>query len=926
MNRLEFRRRYLLPYMVLFFVMIPCLGPAQDEIPEAVQQELQRQGMTVEQARSQARELGIDLSRPEQAADRARQLGVPEAKIREMLRAIREGEMAAEPGGAGETEEPGESEELAATGTDSAGVAAGRKDSVATSTPAVAQKAGLSYFGYDFFRNIPDAFRPSQTGPVGEAYIIGPGDELRLVVWGGADFQYDLKVDREGRIYVPNVGQYMVAGKFMNNLREEMKHWLSRNYAGLTTDPPSIFMDLTVTRLRPIRIYVLGEVRRPGGYLINSNSTVFNALYSMGGPLTRGSLRNIRVIRGLSAATITVTVDLYNLLLKGYDERDVLLRENDRVFVPPRGKTVAIRGEVRRPAIYELRPGETFADLLEYSGGLLPEAYTRRFQIRRIIPFEQRRDPSVARKVLDVSLQQVLDGRETVALEDGDQVDILSILDLYQNAVAISGAVYQPGRYEISDTVRTVRDLILQADSLMPDAYPDKADLIRLNKDGTERLISLDLGKVFAGDPLNDIPLLPMDSVRVYSEMELAAGRRVRISGKVRDPGSYALRDSMTVYDLLFRGGGLVDDEFRKEVYLERADLFRRTPDGKSEQVIPFNLERALEQRGMAAELLAPGDEIRIYPREVEELAVERFVSVSGAVKYPGRYRYQDNMALRDLIIRAGGFAEGADMEKAEVNRVYSGEGSGESGSKSVTYVVPIGRELNPEYGIASADTAGVTGRFAAFRLIHRDRVYIRTNPEYRPRQTVLVMGEVYYPGEYALEQENELLSEIIRRAGGLRPTAYPAGGRIRRQGAQLITRMDRAILGQKKADVILAPGDEIMIPPRPNTVAVRGNVANEGLVKFEPGRRVSFYLERVGGIGEQTRDIFLTQADGATLKLDRWFLLPDRNPVVDDGAGILVTRAPEKEPVEFDLGKTITQTASVISTFLTIIVLANRI
>ncbi len=170
-------------------------------------------------------------------------------------------------------------------------------------------------------------------------------------------------------------------------------------------------MDLTLTRLRPVQVFVLGEVARPGGYTVSSNSTPFNVLYSVGGPLTSGSLRSVQVVRG---GRVLGTVDIYNYLLKGYDKNPIRLQSNDFIFIPPREVTVSIEGDVYRPAIYELREGEGMAELLAYAGGLLPDAYTKRFQVDRIIPFDRRTDPSIARELLDFSLERVIRGEETV--------------------------------------------------------------------------------------------------------------------------------------------------------------------------------------------------------------------------------------------------------------------------------------------------------------------------------------------------------------------------------------------------------------------------------------------------------------------------------------------------------------------------------
>jgi len=358
---------------------------------------------------------------------------------------------------------------------------------------ARAMRDTLQYFGYDTFETIPEAFTPQPTGLVDGGYVVGPDDELRLTVWGGAEFTYELPVDQGGRVTVPNVGQFTVSGKSLDALRTEMKEWLSQSYSGLTSDPPTVFMDLTLTRVRPTQVFVLGEVAQPGGYVISSYSTVFNALYSVGGPLQRGSLRNIRVIRG---GEVVETVDLYDYLLRGYSPDPVQLQSNDYIFVPPRGETVAITGPVKRPAYYEMNEDETVAELIDYAGGLKPNAYTKRFQIERIVPFAEREDPSVAREVLDASLQAARADTAQVSLADGDHVKILTLnkanaraVEARVNAVEITGAVFQPGQYEIGGEVRTVKDLIEQADGLTGAAYREQADLVRIDDSLTDRSI-----------------------------------------------------------------------------------------------------------------------------------------------------------------------------------------------------------------------------------------------------------------------------------------------------------------------------------------------------------------------------------------------------------------------------------------------------
>ena len=796
----------------------------------------------------------------------------------------------------------------------------------------------LTYFGYDTFKTIPEAFTPQPTGPADGSYVVGPDDELRLTVWGGAEFTYELPVDQGGRVTVPNVGQFTVSGKSLEELRTEMKQWLSQSYSGLTTDPPTVFMDLTLTRVRPTQVFVLGEVPQPGGYMVSGYSTVFNALYSVGGPLRRGSLRNISVIRD---GEVVETVDLYDYLLQGYSPDPVQLQSNDYIFVPPRGETVAITGPVKRPAYYEMKEGETVADLIEYAGGLKPNAYTKRFQIERIVPFGEREDPSVAREVLDADLQAARADTARVPLADGDRVKVLSLAQARDPAVQsridaaeVTGAVYQPGQYEIGGSVRTVKDLIEQADGLTGAAYREQATLVRIDDTLSETSRSLDLQAVMEDRPQANVVLQPGDSLHVASIQEMRADRQVRITGQVRDPGSYRFREGMTIRSLLRKAGGLTDEEYLKEVFLGRADLFRVSRDGDEERVIPFHLGDALAGDGMADRTLRPEDEIRVYPATVERLE-EKFVRISGAVQDTGRYAFRDNMTLKDAILQANGFAEAASLRQVTVTRMVEREG--QEGQRASTISVPlVERDLDPkDVDFSVRDTAQAMEAAENFDLQHRDRIFIRQNPAFQPQETVSVQGEVQYPGEYTLLRDNERLSSVIQRAGGILSTGYLKGGRlirpeaqadrdfrVQREGEQVIVEMERAVRGNPAEDVILRPGDEVVIPTQPNTVAVRGNVANEGLIKHEKGRRVDYYLDRAGGTRENTQDVFLTQASGATFKVNTgWFR---RTPVVDDGAVIRVEEEPEREE-EIDYSQIASNVTQVLSSTLTLIVLATR-
>lgn len=790
-------------------------------------------------------------------------------------------------------------------------------------TPAPPGPLGLAYFGYDIFKNIPAAFEPNAVGPVDPGYQLGPGDAMRLSVWGEAEFQYELEVDREGRVLIPKAGQVFVLGTPLNMLVDKLRNQLSRFYSGLSTDPPTTFLDVSITRLRPLRIFVMGEVLQPGGYTISSYATVFNALYSVGGPLSRGSLRNVKVLRDNK---IVAVVDLYDYLLRGDQTSDLRLQNNDVVFIPPRGKTVSIRGEIRRPAIYELKDTEHLLTLINYAGGLLSTAYLDLAQIDRVKPFAERTKGTDDRIVVDVNLNDVSATAGTdVVLTDTDEVQVFSILNEKKNFVSIAGSVWRPGRYELG-TIRTVKDLIAAAAGLKPETYLAKGDLERVRDDQTREYLTFDVERVLQGGDQDDITLRPKDSVRLYSIHEIAFERTVSITGHVKFPVTIPYADSLTLYDLVFRAGGLLDPEFRKQAYLERADLLRLNSDMITKRIIPFDLQRLLSDSTYNVPLL-PRDEVVIYGIGVKEV-LDKQVTIGGEVKSPGTYPLRSNMTVRDLILLAGGVSEDPRGLEIEVSRVRP------EGLFGDTLAILLHPKLIADFA-ATASKNSIREAFSAdpavtedLYLQHRDQVLIRPNPFYRVQQNVTVEGEVTFPGTYTLKRRGERMSEVLARAGGPTAAAYLGGGQCWRGGLRVIMDFRRAYQKKdKNHDLVLFSGDRLVVPPRPRTVAVAGEVNNQGLQSFREGFHVSDYIQRAGARTDSAGFALLTFPTGETRKVKFGHFAND--PEVMEGSKILVTRMPSRPPRErkpVDVSATIKDTFSILSTAAAMAYLISRL
>lgn len=777
-----------------------------------------------------------------------------------------------------------------------------------------------AYFGYKLFEDIPAAFEPAAVGPIDPGYLIGPGDVLRLYIWGAVELQYELTVDNQGTIFIPTAGQMFVSGVPYSDLKNKMMLYLSKFYEGLTADPPTVFLDISLAKLKPIKIFVMGEVAKPGGYSVSSYATVFNALYSVGGPLTSGTLREIRVIRNNKVIT---KVDLYDYLLKGQLIGDVRLQNNDMVFVPPRGKTVAINGEVLRSSVYELRINENLRKLIEFAGGIKSTAYTGRIQISRVKPFEQRKKFEYEKEILDVDLSEILRNPSAdFALFDGDIITVYPISKKLINYVVIQGAVLRPGTYQYSQG-KKISDLVNEAEGVLPEAYLGKADIFRTRPDETYQYVSIDLAKALDGDPFNNIQLQPRDSVKIYSIYDLIEKREVSVLGYVKNPVSLPYADSLTLYDMVFRAGGLQDPIFRGKAFVLRGDIIRINPDGLTTRIIPFNLEQLLRERTVNINL-EPGDKIIIYKADAEKV-LDKFVRIEGEIRRPGKFPLNINMTPMDLILQAGGFTEKSLRSEVYVNRVRPSGYEGEQISES--FVIPLAPTFEKVVvnDHSEIDTVGLNSN--KFILQHKDIVVVRKNPNYEDQRLVYLSGEVNKPGIYVLENKNESLYDLIYKAGGPTSESFLFGTQYEREGRKLVVDLETLYYDKDMDEnVFLKNGDRIFIPKKPNTVIVDGEVNNPGLYRFIEGLSVKDYIENAGGITDSANYVIYRKANGESRRVN--FGLFTSNPEVYDGSVLIVTKEPPPPPREtpFDLGKTVIDIFALLASAATVWVLSKQL
>jgi protein involved in polysaccharide export with SLBB domain len=749
-------------------------------------------------------------------------------------------------------------------------------------------------FGLDVFdRPVRSTQRLPIDLPVGPDYVVGPGDSLAVDLWGGVSQRLLRTVDPEGKLSLPEVGPVLVSGKSLGDVQEIVQKVLRTQFRDISAS-------VSLARLRTVRVYVVGDVDRPGAYDISSLSTPLNALFSSGGPTARGSLRNVKHMRG---EQLVEEVDVYELLLHGVRGNLQRLENGDSVLVPPLGKQVTVEGMVRRPAIYELRNEKNLAEVLELAGGILPSAALGHIEVQRMVAHDRQTMLSLAIPPAQ-NVQEIIKQLESFSIQDGDAVNLFPIVPYNQDAVYLEGHVLRPGRYAYRQGMK-LTDVVASYKDLLPEPAIAYAEIIRLNApDYRLSVESFNLGDALK-NPAASPELKPLDTVRVFGRFDFEDPPVVSVLGDVRRPGTYRATGEMHVGDAIRLAGGLGPDAQSDE-----AQVFSYLPDSRL-RVTSVSLQGALNGN--------PADNIVLHSRDA--LLIHRnpakadppSVFIEGEVLRPGRYPLTANMHVADLIRLGGGLKRGADPEVADLT-MYQIEANGP--------LVGEHRQVHLAPAMAGDSDQNLV-------LKDGDTLTIRQLPGWNDLgASVLVRGEVRNPGTYGL-RPGERLSSVLKRAGGFAPDAYPYGAvlqrtqvmelqertriellqRVQSSQAELRLAVDQETDPQKKksqeaayrqwqttlqtleqsrplgrvtiriskdmrhwentaADIELRAGDVLTIPKRPSYVMVTGQVYNPTAVGYRPGKSAKWYLSQSGGPTTlaNKKAIFVLCADGSVL------------------------------------------------------------
>lgn len=665
----------------------------------------------------------------------------------------------------------------------------------------------LKRFGSEVFvtRNAP-GMRPLTQGaesamgaldvPVGPDYVLGPGDELSISLWGGISQSLLRLVDREGKLTLPDAGVIQVAGLSIANAQRIITEALQAQYR-------DIHVAVTVSHLRSVRIFVVGDVQRPGSYEVSALASPISALFAAGGPTAVGSLRILRHYRNQK---FIGEIDLYDFMLHGIRPGDDRLQGGDTLLVPPVGPQVAIFGAVKRPAIYELKDEKDLSAVLDDAGGLTVAAALSQITIDRVVANQYREEVSVS---VDPAMESgSLAARlHTTEVKDGDRIRVGMVLPYNERVIYLQGHVSRPGKVAYRDNLR-IEDVLHSYQDLLPEPA-NRGEIVRLvPPDLHPETIAFSVPDVLAGNAT--VSLHPFDTIRIFGRYE-EDSPTVTIRGEVQRPGIYPLFQGMTAAQLVRTAGG-----FKRDALIERADLasyqiVKGTRVSTERRDVAIG-DAVLKRDNDADTPLKPGDVLTVHQLTGWN-DIGASIIIEGEVAHPGSYGFEAGEHLSDVLRRAGGLRATAYPEGAVLTR--------------------------PE--VASLEQKS---RDELIRQIETSSAAARLSP-------ATGSGDQSTTMQMIQQQQDQILARL---------RSQPASGR-------LVIHIGSSIesWAGTAADIEVRSGDVLRIPKRPGFVLVSGQVYNPSAISYMPGKTAGWYLERAGGASSiaNRKEIFVIRANG---------------------------------------------------------------
>ena len=648
--------------------------------------------------------------------------------------------------------------------------------------PEALAPSGKRVFGRDIFNNKKLSFEPQMNIATPQNYVVGPGDQLIIDIYGASQQSLKLTVSPDGDVTVPEFGPIRVSGLSINAAQAKIRSKLGSYYQ-------SSEIKTSLGQTRSIMVNVMGEVRVPGTYTLSAFATVFHALYMAGGISDLGTLRSIKVFR--QGRQISV-VDVYEFILNGRLAGNVRLQDNDVIQVGTYDCIVDISGKVKRPMAYEMRKGESLSALLKYAGGFTGDAYKKLIRVLR--------NSEEMKSVYNVEEFDY----NSFKLEDGDQVSIDQIYDRFKNMVEIKGAVFRPGMYQYGEEVNSVRSLIERASGLTEEAMTSKAVLRRLKPNRTQEVITIDLEGILRGS-VADIPLQNEDILFIPTLAEHQNLRTLTITGEVIFPGTYEFADRMTIEDLILQAGGLTDRASTIKV-----DVSRRLRDpNAAEATMEIAKTFSFSLADQTSFTLEPYDIVQVRRSPVFQDPIR--VTVEGEIAFEGSYTMeQKNQRLSDVVKSAGGVVPGAYVrgarlvrrmtadEKARMQAVINMARQSADGKDSIA-LNKIAMSDTYTVGIHLDEALAHPGSTQDIELMDGDRLVIP-----RFNHTVRISGDVNAPNTVAFE-DGENYKYYIKQAGGF-------GDRAKKSHTYIVYQNGTMAVAKEGK---IEPGCEVVVPSK---------------------------------------------------------------------------------------------------------------
>lgn len=753
-------------------------------------------------------------------------------------------------------------------------------------------------FGYSIFNNKTGTFEPNLKIATPKSYVLGPDDELIIDINGYSEDHYNLTVSPDGYVKINRVGNVYVAGLTIEEAKSRIISKLSQIFVGLRKEgsgPSStnLYASISLGSIRTVNVTVQGEVLFPGTYSVPSLARVMNVLYLAGGPNQNGTYREIQLIRNKK---VIATIDLYDFLTAGIQKNDVNIHDQDIIKVGVYKNRIEVKGKVKRPALFEIKPQESLTKVIqEFAGGFTEDAFKELVKITRYTNRE--------RKLIDLNAALM----DSFSPQTGDIIQVESVnQDRFENKLTIVGEVFRPGQFALEGSPSLLK-LIDRAGGLKENAFLDRVLIQRINPDLSKTNLSVNL-KDILNNKSKDIPLRREDNVSIFSILDLKEGYTVTIHGEIN------LKRNDVTLDNKLDGNNKLESNGGKVA-------------SSQENAIKSNTDK----------INSENNAVQIESEISEELksneAANQLINRQLKLTLP----FVEKMTVEDLILQAGGLRESAATGVVEIVRR----------KKNLADNTPINSQIAEIIRFSISKKLQLDETASTFELQPYDEVFIRSSPNYELQQFITIQGQVIYPGVYGLEKKDERLSEIITRAGGLNRQAYPKGAKLirkiqltefekNRRTEQLNEIQDnftgitapreQTIINKTKEtigidlvkalknpggedDLYVLEGDIIDIPKEPQTVKVSGEVLYPNSVKYLDGKSFYAFISEAGGFTSSSarKRAYVLYSNGS-VKRTKSFLFLRFHPKIEQGAEIIV---PKKSKVA-----TGQQIVSVVSIF----------